>query len=122
MSPITSSRSGSLVLAPIRLDGDTVDLLRHALDLVHAAGNGHDRNSGNLSYSSLQVLVIGANYVASMLLDARMDTVVCIDALVLASQPFEARILRQAQSQPVSRAHFLKLSHYTISDARNAFR
>ena len=25
-----------------------------------------------------------------MLLDARMDTVVCIDALVLASQPFEA--------------------------------
>ena len=28
------------------LDGDTVDLLRHALDLVHAAGNGHDRIPG----------------------------------------------------------------------------
>ena len=37
-----------------------------------------------------RILVIGANYVAAMLVHARMDAVIGVDALVLASQPLEA--------------------------------
>merc|ERR1712146_354724 len=86
------------------------DLFWDSFNFEHAASDGYDRHTRNLSDSSLQVLIVGAHNVALMLDYSIVDAIIGICALVLACQSMKSRILRQSQCQSISCAHLLELA------------
>ncbi len=94
--------------------------LSHPLNGVLVRHDIHDRHSGYLPDSSLEILVAGGHYVASMLLDPLDYAVIGVGALVVAFEPFEARVLRDPQGDAVLDSELLEFSHHAISDVGDA--
>ena len=55
----------------------------------------HNGYTWDLADSSLEVFIIGRNYIAPVLLDPINQAVICIGTLMRAMKPLEARVLCQ---------------------------
>ena len=59
------------------------------------SGYVHNGYTGDLADSSLEVLIVGCNYIAPVLLDSVNQAVISIGSLVRAMKPLKARVLCQ---------------------------
>ena len=85
-------------------------------------GNVDDRHTRHFANPAFQVLNIGSDDEASMLLDAINNAVISISALVGALQSTESRVLSELEGQAEPVAHLFQLSNDAIADTRSGFR
>ena len=104
--------------------------LRESLDGVAVVHDEHDRNSGDLADSTLQVFITGGNNVTAILEIRHSmrshrpyslhDTVISVRSFVGASQTLETRVLCQTESEMVARTELFQFRHHTVRDVGNA--
>jgi hypothetical protein len=91
------------------------------LNHVLAARDTHDRHTGDFAYPPLQIAIVGGDNVDPVLQNAVDETVVGIDALVVALEAFPSLVSGDAQCDAVLGAELLEFGHDAVGNDGNAF-